>query len=490
MTTANLFFQAMDSWVDGLIEIESTGVIVRVNKTATSILGWTAEELVGGSLHSILCNHNAHTDHGEADCPFHQYSEDVIRAKETFWVHKNQEIVDVNYRIKNIDSDSEDSTHVVIFQSCDNLGYHVNELRKLSTFTSINPAPLLELDAQGIMLFSNPSMNELMLDHGFDDEGKPLVLPKNMPDIIRECLSSYEIIENIESCATDINDYECRRYFMWSCHPLVVEDYETVLLCGVDITSKKEKDIQQDAYEKTFELEKEKTRQEYIGKMVHELRSPLNIVVGYANVLKSTLQAHCSQSQLSLFEGIISGGQELANQISETLELSRVESGILKAEFVDYVVNGDVADVVSRMTNLAEEKGLDLSAEISNEQSRLYADKFLVKQVLVNLISNAIKYTEEGSIEVRLYNVDHDEIGAAIAICIVDTGVGISEKEQETVFSIFSRQEIHEYSDITGDGIGLSVCVEIVNLHSGRLELSSTLGEGSEFTAFFPLYKP
>lgn len=469
------------SWPDGLIEVRD-GLICQLNSQVTSYLGWSVSDLSGRSVHQTLCKHSAYCDHTEDLCPFSSAGETVLYAQEAYWVHKDQENIAINYRIVPTTRDSS----LIIFQSCKSLGYQVEELRKLATFTDINPAPLLEVDAQGLILFSNPAMTDLMLVFGFNDEAMPQVLPADLNAHIRDCLTMDRELLNIESEALAEDNPADQRYFLWRFHPIKDAHKESVLLCGVDISPKKHMEQQQARFQQIIEQEKAKARQEYLAKMVHELRTPLNSVVGFASVLKHKLASKINADDQSILDRIIEGGNQLAEQISLTLESSRVELGKLQADIADFELNPLVYELADKLKVMADKKHLEMLAEIHDAPIRVRADIQHVRQTLINLLSNAIKYTPSGQVKLIVNEVDDELVGRGVAISVHDTGPGIADDEKEQIFELFKRQRDHSQSAIEGDGVGLALCVEMMTLNKGRILLESEPGSGSVFTVIFP----
>lgn len=469
------------AWPDGLIEIDSNNLIVNANAQASVFLGWEQQELLGRTAFHSMCQNTAYCDDNSV-CPVVVFNAESFQVQECYWVHKNQQNIAVSYRVIHTTR----NTKLLIFQTCESLGYQVEELRKLSTFTEINPAPLLEVDSQGLILFSNPAMTELMLTFGFNDEGTANILPENLSELVSQCITTHSELEGVESDAIDEDDPDNHRFFLWRFHSLHDAQKESVLLCGVDISYKKQMEQQQAKFQQTIELEKIKARKEYLAKMVHELRSPLNAVVGYATLLKKKLASVADEKYLPLFDRIIEGGNQLAEQISMTLESSRVESGRIQADIAEFEVNGIAHELADKLSIMAVKKNLKISSDIPSKSLRIKADIQHVRQVVINLLSNAIKYTPEGEVKLIVSELDDKQIGPAISITIQDTGSGISEEDKETVFELFKRQESHTKSDIEGDGFGLAICVEMMKLNHGRISLESELGVGSRFSAIFP----
>lgn len=467
-------------WPDGLIEIDQDNEIINLNPQTSYFLGWEVQELIGRQ--AIAINDQLAPSNKNKETPIIIFNDQDYITQEIEWLHKEQFKITVSYRV----IPTNQGTKLLIFQTCDVLGYQVEELKKLSTFTEINPAPLLEVDSQGLILFSNPAMTDLMLTFGFNDEGVAKVLPENLADLVSECLTTQSEIDGVESNAFDEDDPQDHRYFLWHFHYLKDAQKEAVLLCGIDISYKKQMEQQQAIFQQTLEQEKAKARKEYLAKMVHELRSPLNAVVGYATLLKQKLSKVTEEKYISLFDRIIEGGNQLAEQISVTLESSRVESGKLQASIAEFEVNGVAHELADKLSIMAAKKNLSMSANIPQEQIRIKADIQHVRQVVINLLSNAIKYTPTGSVKLHVYELDDAEIGSSVGIAVEDTGSGISDDEKENVFELFRRQASHSSSDIEGDGLGLAICVEMMNLNNGRITLESEVGKGSIFTAIFP----
>ena len=392
MSVSNSLLKAVDAnWPDGIIEFDSGSIITQINDKVEQLLGWSEKELVGLPVHKALCSLSINTDHDELNCPIKLFGNSDTSVKEVIWVHKNQSNIAIRYRQQAFQAEEPSLGGFIVFQTCENLGFNLRELNKLAKLTDVNPTPLLEVDSQGLILFSNPAMTELMLEYGFDDDGRPNVLPQNLAKLAQSCLDVGLAIDNLESKAKDSEDESPIKYFLWSCHPIINEERESVLLCGIDISNKKELEIQQIIFNQMLEEEKLKTRKEYLNKMVHELRTPLNLVVGYAGLLKQKLREHCSTLQLSLFDQIIDSGMRLADQISATLKVDSVEAGILSAEFTEYLLNVDMLSVVNSMEIMAAEKGLALTVDIPHEPLMIVADKQQIKQIVINLLSNAIK---------------------------------------------------------------------------------------------------
>jgi signal transduction histidine kinase len=476
----------LDALPEGVLLVDSDGCIQFLNKAGQAMLGWDIDAIAekaaeGGTAHDLFCRHSIYTHHEAEECPLAKQGEAQLAPQECYWTHKNSENIAVSYRR----SYTDDGSCMILFTTCEQQGFQLEELKKLSFFTEINPSPLLELDDQGLILFSNPAMTDLMLEFGFDDEGAPAILPRDLAALVGKAIEQGGL-ENIESSANAEENNDKTSHFLWSFHISDGSQGSAVLLSGLDVTSNKEMELQRQEFERSLELEKERTRKEYLAMMVHELRSPLNAVVGYAGILKSKLSSQCSETQLSLFDRIIGGGQQLAEQISTTLDSTRVEAGKLAADISRFNAVPALEEACVQGETLAKKKGLDFRSEISDSDIYALADRQHFKQIAINLISNAIKYTQAGAIEVSLRPSFDEQVGKCVTLEVNDTGCGVPQGQRESIFKLYQRQDSHENSEIEGDGYGLAICCEMLALNHGRIVLDSEVGRGSSFSAIFP----
>ncbi len=217
-----------------------------------------------------------------------------------------------------------------------------------------------------------------------------------------------------------------------------------------------------------------RAKSEFLANMSHELRTPLNSILGYAQVLKNQDELPAKHRKaLSIIE---QSGEHLLRLINEILDLAKVEAGALELRAVDFNLPRLLQSVTDIMRARAQAKGLAFANEwFSDIPATVRADEHRLRQVLVNLLDNAIKYTHEGGVALKVgYH------GPRLRFLVEDTGIGIRPEHLETIFSIF--HQVHNYTAFEdGTGLGLAICKRLVNLMGGSLEVSSTAGEGSRF---------
>ncbi len=221
-------------------------------------------------------------------------------------------------------------------------------------------------------------------------------------------------------------------------------------------------------------------KSQFLANMSHEIRTPLNAVLGFASLLKdSTL----TERQHGFVDTIADSGESLLSILNDILDVSKIEAGALELEETDFNLERMVRSVMSLMSVRAHTKDLEIVSYVDpNIMVPLIGDSGRIRQILLNLIGNAIKFTEEGGIalEVRLEDrLPGDKV--ALTFSISDTGIGISAEQQEHLFDRFSQGDISTTREYGGTGLGLSICNDLVQLMGGTMEVSSTPGEGSTF---------
>ncbi len=245
---------------------------------------------------------------------------------------------------------------------------------------------------------------------------------------------------------------------------------------------------------RTVELEMEKQRaieadsqkSHFLANMSHEIRTPMNAILGFADLLASMIQDERARGYL---RAIQNSGRSLLDLINDILDISRIEAGklMLRPEPVD--VRDIVEGVALAVKKQAEDKGLKLEAKTSRHvPALLEIDALRLRQILLNLASNAVKFTAKGSVQILVDTVGEASPGGRcdLLIQVNDTGVGIAEADRERVFSAFEQVSPHSRSGAQGTGLGLSITRRLVELMNGRIALDSQPGRGSAFTVTLP----
>ena len=248
---------------------------------------------------------------------------------------------------------------------------------------------------------------------------------------------------------------------------------------NMDVTSRKETEgVLRAASEQALAASKSKS--DFLATMSHEIRTPLNGVLGMAELLSGTNLDHEQKQQLHI---LTESGEGLLELINGILDFSKIEAGHLSIEREDFNLEKILYDVTRILVLKAEKKGVDLLIEYGESCPRfLIGDAFRIKQILTNLISNAIKFTHFGHVLVSIKgSVDKKGI-ASIVLDVSDTGVGIAKSVQPYLFSAFVQADSSTTRKFGGTGLGLAITKELIGLMHGEISLTSELGVGSSFS--------
>lgn len=253
-------------------------------------------------------------------------------------------------------------------------------------------------------------------------------------------------------------------------------------------------ELEQRIQERTAQLDAaNKAKSEFLANMSHEIRTPMNAVLGYAELLGFMLE---DSTQRNYIESIKSSGRSLLTLINDILDLSKIEAGKLELQF-EYVNSQSFFSEFERIFSLRlSEKGLKFILEISSgTPAGIYIDDARLRQIILNLIGNAVKFTERGSIKLKIYtenpqiiiySKEKTEEFIDLIIEVTDTGIGISQEMQEEIFNPFVQGQGQNVKKYGGTGLGLAITQRLVQLMNGTINLDSQLNRGSSFIIKIP----
>jgi signal transduction histidine kinase len=250
-----------------------------------------------------------------------------------------------------------------------------------------------------------------------------------------------------------------------------------------DITERKEAEAVV-ALARDQALETSRLKTELLSKVSHELRTPLGAILGFAELLEAGVYGPLSDKQQQVTIRIIDSTQYLTTLVNELLDQAQLEAGRLKLNIQPFAPANLVDDILVKMGVLARAKGLSLTSDIAADvPSALWGDTARLQQILVNLVSNAIKFTSVGAVRVQLYRPDTGHW----ALQVSDTGSGIPAEAQAYIFEPFRQVDGSITRPHPGTGLGLSIVKQLTTLMGGEITLKSEIGQGSTFTISLPL---
>jgi signal transduction histidine kinase/HAMP domain-containing protein len=247
--------------------------------------------------------------------------------------------------------------------------------------------------------------------------------------------------------------------------------------------AKENADLVNELKDNNLQLERaNRLKSEFLASVSHELRTPMNAIIGYTKLMLDGLDGDLTEQQTADLERVVQAADNLLGLINGLLDLAKIEAGKmeLNAEEVDIPLVID--DVIELMRAGADSKSLSLRAEVASTLPTAWADRARIRQVLVNLVANAVKFTEHGGVTVRATIVD-----GWITIAVVDTGVGIPPEAQTYIFDEFRQVDASTTRRYGGTGLGLAISKRLIALHGGRIWVESTIGVGSTFLFTLPV---
>ncbi len=279
------------------------------------------------------------------------------------------------------------------------------------------------------------------------------------------------------------------------------EDADTVLAL-VDVTERMESQTELAAYRDDLESQVDvrtrelmqlnaelaranSAKQDFLSKMSHELRTPLNSIIGFTSVMLRGMAGEVSEEQRTQLQMVEHAGQRLLSLVNDVLDVSKIDAGEATVSLKLTELHMSLASLVGEMRPFAQERGITLEFENESTRPEIRTDASKVEQIVRNLVSNGLKFTPEGgTVSVRIVDTP-----AALEIIVCDTGIGMSTREKTRVFDPFYQGPATPEAALRppGTGLGLSIARELTELIGATLDVSSTLGQGSEFTVRIPV---
>jgi signal transduction histidine kinase len=247
-----------------------------------------------------------------------------------------------------------------------------------------------------------------------------------------------------------------------------------------DITDRK---LAEEARRRSLQ-EANRLKSEFVANMSHELRTPLNGIIGFSEFLIDEKPGKLNPKQHEYLTDILNSGRHLLQLINDVLDLAKVEAGKMELFPEHFSVRSAIDEVCSALRSLAREKQIDLRSAVAAEVEVVLLDPQRFKQILYNLISNAVKFTGEGG-TVEVSAGPHDENGMSVKV--QDTGIGIRKEDFARLFVEFEQLDSSLARRYEGTGLGLALTKKIIELQNGTISVESEVGKGSAFTVILPL---
>ncbi len=223
-------------------------------------------------------------------------------------------------------------------------------------------------------------------------------------------------------------------------------------------------------------------KSEFLANMSHELRTPLNAIIGFSEVLQERMFGELNDKQAEYTDDILTSGRHLLSLINEILDLSKVEAGRMELELATFDLPLAIDNARTFVRERVTKHGINLDVDVDERLGDVIADERKIKQVLLNLLSNAVKFTPEGG---RI-GIKARQTNGGVEISVSDTGIGISAEDQPKIFEEFRQVGSDNAKKVEGTGLGLTLAKKFVELHGGRIWVTSEEGKGSTFSFTLP----
>jgi PAS domain S-box-containing protein len=455
----------------GILVADTNGTYQEVNMQATELLGYTKAEFLKLSLNEIVADeHKALVDDFQK-----RLLEKGHLSEEVQLLKKDKTLIDIKITAVKMTNEKliaflEDITLERAMQR----KLKASEERYRGLIESQKDL-IIRLNPENEFTYVNDSYLEIFGKTRNEIIGKSF-MPLIHEDDLEDTVEALKKIEEppyhvyLEQRAMTVNGW---RWLAWEDYAIKNEADETIEIQGVgrDITDLKEAQFAAEAANQA--------KSEFLANMSHEIRTPLNAVIGFSDLLEDYIEVKTGEKYL---EGIKTAGENLLELINDILDLSKIEAGKFNLEYQMTDLKDILNDLFSIFYRQAEEKNLKLSFKVDeNIPPVIYTDKTRIRQILLNLIGNAIKFTDAGSVKVQISAKKINEKISQLIFKVKDTGIGIKSEQQEKIFEAFEQQDGQSTRRYGGTGLGLAISKRLAGMMNGALTLNSTIGEGSTF---------
>ncbi|ANQ49164.1 response regulator [Flammeovirga sp. MY04] len=339
------------------------------------------------------------------------------------------------------------------------------EIDMISKFALQNPYPVMRFDSEGELIFGNDA-SQFILPH-FEELKWAYATMFKKTLALNEMKVYEQVIHN--------------KHYAFTVRP--IQQYNYVNVYGMDISSRK-------IVEQKLKDEKEKAerlaniKMEFLSTMSHEIRTPMNSIIGSINLL---FDSHLNDYQHKKLNMMQFAADNLLRLINEILDFNKLEANKVNLEKIRFSLTETLENVFAMHIDNAEKKNITFELELEKiPVEYVVGDPTRLSQILLNLISNAIKFTDKGGVKVNVQSTFKNDYSIVYEFKVIDTGIGISKEKINNIFQAFTQEDTSTTRRFGGTGLGLSISKKLVNLLEGSLDVESEIGKGTSFIAKIP----
>jgi len=364
-------------------------------------------------------------------------------------------------------------TSLRLKEQSDKISTTMDELQLLAAFPEMNPNITLSINDKNEIQYINPYARELLKELSIEQNGIAVLLPHRVEKFVKQCIENNEKLLGCEARFRG-------RVFYWNFAP--VTGKKTVHGYAIEITQRIEAEEKAKAalIEATSAEEATKTKSDFLASMSHEIRTPLTAIIGFSELLYKKPQNEKMQ-KLTLNK-IIRSGKHLLSIINDILDLSKIEADKLEVEITEFSLFAMMNDIKMMLGESVRQKEIALDVIYHFPiPERIHTDFIRLKQIIINLCSNAIKFTDYGYVRIH---VNYEKNGNVLKFNIEDTGIGLTEQQMAKIFGAFSQADSSTTRKYGGTGLGLAISKNLTQKLGGDMSVSSEVDKGSTFSFY------
>lgn len=465
-----------------IYSVDIKGNVVTWNISAEKMFGWKAEEVTGKPLPTIQegskDNFNTWQNYVLAG--------DSFTGKEVLCIKKDGSSFNASLSAAPINNDYDEIIGIISYVE------DITEKKKSKELIQ-NQNELLQIlfDNIPVMLSKyNPADDSIWFNKEYVEKLGWTVEDSKTVNLMEKCFPDPEYRNMVEEFTVKAEPgwKEFRMYTksgkilhtIWS--NIYLHDGTRVGI-GLDISDRKQYEQELIKAKEEAELA-DKLKSEFLAQMSHEIRTPINVVIGNHNLLRDFLPEDLIKANKEIFDAVESASRRIIRTIDLILNMSEIQTGSYKPEFSEIDLDSQIFHrLKAEFKQTASLKKLDYRYQNELKGEKVKADEYSVLQIFSNLIDNAIKYTNKGSVLIKVYKKSENEI----AVDITDTGIGMSEEFQKKLFSPFVQEDTGYTRKFEGTGLGLALVKNYCELNNARVEVESEKNKGSTFRVIFPM---
>ncbi|RYD16042.1 MAG: PAS domain S-box protein [Lysobacteraceae bacterium] len=485
----------LESIPDAVIVADAEGSIIHWSEGARSLFGYATDEALGHSIVELIVPDDQQAVErrilGDVIGEGSAIRESVRRRKDGSLLCvdiSNTTLPAIDARGPLVLSVEKDVTHIKVLRDAKVMEARFRELLEST------PDGIVMTNATGFIVLANSQAEKLFGYDAGDLRGKPvdMLLPEPLRRAHVGHRSQYFLQPRKRAMGSGLDLSGLRKDgtefpLEISLSPLHTEDGSFVLSAIRDISERKQ--IQRALQETNAELASaNQAKDHFLASMSHELRTPLNAIIGFTGILLMKLPGPLTADQEKQLKTVQGSAKHLLALINDLLDVAKIASGKVELRREPVDCNALVEDIAATLRPQAESKGIELLLELPAPPLLFDSDHRALSQIVINLASNAIKFTERGHVRLSVAAVGAPGAGGRCAeISVVDTGVGISERDQAKLFDAFSRVEADPSKPTEGTGLGLYLSRKLVHALGGTVTCVSARGSGSCFSISIPM---